>query len=105
MKTVITSQGSTKNSPFDKRFGKANWFCLVNEKSGETTFIKNENDEMTHGACKKAADLLSGLNVRKIISGHFGPNATKALTKDNIQMVLIEDQNQTIEEIIESIKP
>lgn len=104
MKTVITSQGSTKNSSFDKRFGKAKWFCLFDEASGEITFLKNENDETTYGACKIAAELLSGLKVQRIISGHFGPNATKALTKDNIQMVIIEDQEQTVQDIIQSIK-
>ena len=43
MKTVITSSGNTIQSNFDRRFGRAAWFCLYDEETGQTEFIENEN--------------------------------------------------------------
>ena len=43
------------------------------------------------------------LGVNKIISGDFGPKAKEMLEKFNIQMVIIEDDSQTIQTIIDKI--
>ena len=40
-KTVITSSGNTLTSKFDKRFGRAEFFCLLDEATGQTSFIAN----------------------------------------------------------------
>jgi len=104
MKTVITSTGNRKDSKFDKRFGKARWFCLYDESTGETEFIRNEVDEYRHGACKLAVARISRLNPDKVISGHFGPGATRLLNKKGIQMVALEERKVTIQDIIDEIK-
>ena len=103
MKTIITSTGDTPKSAFDKRFRKAQWFCLFDELTGETTFHKNTIAE-EHGACKKAADLVKELKANKIISGHFGPGATRQLNKAGIQMIIFEKHASTVQEIIDQIK-
>ena len=104
MKTVITSSGSDITSKFDKRFGRAAWFCLFDKESGETTFHVNENVNANQGAGVKAAEKMVELGVNKVISGDFGPKAKDMLDKFNIQMVIIQDAESAVQDIINKLK-
>lgn len=104
MKTLISSSGNTLDSAFDLRFGRALWFCLLNEENGETSFYKNDNAEASHGAGTKAVEKLIELGATRVISGDFGPKAKELLEKLNIQMVLLSDDSRSIADIIDSIK-
>jgi predicted Fe-Mo cluster-binding NifX family protein len=104
MKTLITSTGDHLEAAFDKRFGRASWFCVFDESTGETAFYQNENVNATGGAGTKAAEKVVELGVGKIISGDFGPKAKDLLNKFNIQMVIIEEEDLSVKEILERIK-
>lgn len=104
MKTLITASENKTEAPFDKRFGRAAWFCIYNEENGEIEFIENSNINASNGAGTKAAEKAVELNVKKIISGDFGPKAKDLLDKFEIQMVILQDDNLTIESIINKLK-
>ncbi len=104
MKTVISSTGNTPNSQFDLRFGRAGWFCLLDEETVKTSFYQNENPETSHGAGTKASEKVIELGATKVISGDFGPMAKELLDKFNIQMVILSDDSSTILDIIQKIK-
>jgi predicted Fe-Mo cluster-binding NifX family protein len=104
MKTMISSSGNSLESPFDLRFGRAGWFCLYDEKTGETTFFQNEYKEAFHGAGGKVVEKAIDLGATKVISGDFGPKAKELLDRFNIQMVIIPDDTQTIASIINKLK-
>lgn len=99
---VITSSGNELTSQFDKRFGRAEWFCVLDSTTMKSRFIQNEFVDANHGAGTKVAELMIELNVDKIISGDFGPKAKELLEKVNIQMVIIQDSTN-IKEIVERI--
>ena len=100
MKTVITAKGNNRKSHFDLRFGRAGWFCLIDNETGGTSFIENDQAEATGGAGVNAAEMMVELGVQKVISGDFGPKAKELLEKFNIQMVIIDDDNQSISKLI-----
>jgi len=104
MKTVITSTGNELGSHFDKRFGRAAWFCLYNEATGDISFIENDHANANGGAGTKAAEKMVELDIKKVISGDFGPKAKDLLEKFNIQMVIIQSDNDTIQDIINKLK-
>lgn len=104
MKTLISSTGNHLDSGFDLRFGRAGWFCLLNEETGETSFYENEHREAAQGAGTKAVEKLVELGATRVISGDFGPKAKELLEKFNIQMVLLSDDSKSIADIIDSIK-
>ena len=104
MNTLISSTGNNLDAGFDLRFGRAGWFCLLNEKTGETTFYENENKEASHGAGTKAVEKVVELGANRVISGDFGPKAKELLEKFNIQMVLLSDDSKSIADIVDSIK-
>ena len=103
MKTIISSTGNNLKSTFDLRFGRAGWFCVFNEETGETTFYENEFKDAYQGAGGKVVEKVVGLGVTKVISGDFGPKAKDLLEKFNIQMVIFPDDNNSIEEIISKL--
>lgn len=103
MKTVITSSGNNVNSSFDLRFGRAAWFCMYNEKTKDISFIENENLNGSGGVGIKTAEKMVELDVKKIISGDFGPKAKNVLDKFGIQLVIMNDDTLTIQDIINKI--
>lgn len=104
MKTIISSTGSNAESGFDLRFGRAAWFCLLDEETGECSFHENEHKEAAHGAGTRVVEKVVELEATRVISGDFGPKAKELLEKFNIQMVLISDDSRSIADIIKSIK-
>ncbi len=104
MKTVITSAGDDLNSSFDLRFGRTSWFCFYNEETGEVSFSKNKYVNAHSGAGTKAAEQMVEFGVNKVISGDFGPKAKSLLDKFNIQMVIIQDDDLTVNDIINKLK-
>ena len=100
MKTVITSKGNNLKAYFDPRFGRASWFCVIDDASDQPTFIENDQAEATGGAGVKAAEKMVEIGVTKVISGDFGPKAKDLLDKFNVQMVIISDDHQSIKEIV-----
>jgi predicted Fe-Mo cluster-binding NifX family protein len=104
VKTVITSTGNKVKSAFDLRFGRAGWFCLLDEESGEVTFHKNEFQDATQGAGTKVVEKVIELGAKKVISGDFGPKAKELLDRFQVQMVILPDNALTVDEIIKKIK-
>lgn len=104
MKTIISSSGNSLKSQFDLRFGRADWLCIYDEQSGETSFFQNEYKDASQGAGGKVVEKVVELGVGKVISGDFGPKAKELLDRFKIQMVIIPDNNQTISEIISKLK-
>jgi predicted Fe-Mo cluster-binding NifX family protein len=104
MKTIISSNGNKPDSGFDLRFGRAAWFCLLDEESGETSFHENEYKDALHGAGTKVVEKVIELGATRVISGDFGPKAKELLEKFNIQMVLLSDDSKSVHDIIKSIK-
>lgn len=104
MKTLISSTGNKLDSGFDLRFGRAGWFCLLDEETGETSFYENENKDASHGAGTKAVEKVVELGATRVISGDFGPKAKELLEKFNIQMVLLSDDSKSIADITDGIK-
>lgn len=103
MKTVITAEGNNSASRFDRRFGRAAWFCLYDDITGETTFIQNDNINASGGAGTKSAEKMVEIDAQKVISGDFGPKAKDLLNKFNIQMVIMQEDDLTIEKIISKL--
>ena len=104
MKTVITSTGDHIKSAFDLRFGRAAWFCLLDEESGETRFYKNEFEEAPQGAGRKVVEKIVALGAGKVISGDFGPKAKELLDQLDVQMVILSDDAASVADIIQQIK-
>ena len=104
MKTIITSIGNTINSQFDLRFGRAEWYCLFDDNNIKSVeFFKNEYANNTKNSGIKNAKKLIDLKVEKIISGEFGEKTKIMLDNANIQIVIINNHNYTINNILNKL--
>ena len=104
MKTIITSTGDKVNAKFDKRFGRAGWFCVYDAENKSTDFIENSFKNSNGGAGTKSSEMAAELGATRVFSGHFGPKAKDMLEKLNIEMVEINDENIEISDIIAKIE-
>ncbi len=100
MKTVITSSGNTDQALFDVRFGRAAWFFIWNQETGEKEFLENPFKDASNGAGTKVSEKMIELGVEKVVSGDFGPKAKELLEKFNIQLVVVENQGQSIVDMV-----
>lgn len=104
MKVIISSSGNSLKSKFDIRFGRSAWLCLYNTETQNIDFWENENKNIDGGAGTKTAEKVAELGAKQVISGDFGPKAKSLLEKLKIQMIILEETNQTIADITEKIK-
>jgi len=75
-----------RHTSMDDRFGRAEAFLVVDEKTGEALeTINNTSVNASHGAGTGAATVLSSAKVDTVISGRFGPKAFDALQALGIQ--------------------
>lgn len=85
MKIVITSQGTSLESPVDPRFGRAKHFVLVDTNTGELSAHDNsQNLNAPQGAGIQAAQAVAQLGAEAVLTGHVGPKAFTTLQAANI---------------------
>lgn len=103
MKTVITASGNNIISDFDKRFGRSAWFCVFDNETNSYCFYENQNIDAEIGAGLLTAKRMAELGAKQVISGDFGLKAKEILDKLNIQIIILADDDLTIEEIIQKL--
>ena len=104
MKLAITSTGNNLESKFDLRFGRTAWFCIYDKESETLQFVLNENKDSMGGAGTKTAEMVAELGVKQVISGDFGPKAKTLLERFEIQMIILNEENSTIQSILDKLK-
>ncbi|RXJ87848.1 NifB/NifX family molybdenum-iron cluster-binding protein [Arcobacter sp. CECT 8985] len=86
---------SKDSNTISQYFGNANFFALVDSKSGDVSFCQNRGS----GNGIETANFLDDLNVTSTIFYHMGDGVFKTLDKKNIKVYTCEKQNLTIDEI------
>jgi len=86
VKVAITSTGQTLSSTVDGRFGRCEYFLIVDEKNGSVIPVPNGARSLGGGAGIQAAQQIVNLGVQVIVTGDVGPNAFRVLTAAGIRM-------------------
>lgn len=79
MKIAICTQGKNPAAPVDPRFGRCNFFALVDTEQEKWEFIPNPGGAAGGGAGIQAAQELVKREVEAVLAGRVGPNATAVL--------------------------
>ncbi len=89
MKLVISSTGVSLADPLDTRFGRAQYFLLVETESGLVTAHENsQNLNAAQGAGIQAAETVVRLGAEAVLSGNVGPKAFRALSAGGVKVFL-----------------
>ena len=102
MKIAISSSGQILDSQIDRRFGRAEYFIIVETDSMAFEVLDNENVGASSGAGINTAKLLVDTDVKAVLTGNCGPNAQKTLSSAGIK--LYTGVSGIISDAIESFK-
>lgn len=102
MKICITSENNSLDSKLDPRFGRCQYFIIVDTDTLEFEAIKNPNVDAMGGAGIQSAQLLASKKVKSLITGNVGPNAFQTLQAAGIEVFTV--ASGTVKDVIEKYK-
>jgi len=102
MKIAISSMGEDLDSQIDPRFGRCQYFILVDPETLAFEAVGNEGLMASGGAGVQAAQLIAQRGATVLITGNLGPNAESALSASGIKVHLV--SGGTVREVTEAFK-
>ena len=102
MKICVTSQGDNLDSQVDARFGRCQYFIIVDTDTLEFKAVKNQNINGMGGVGIQSGQLMAEENVKVVLTGNVGPNAFQTLQAAQINV--INGVSGSIKETIEKYK-
>lgn len=102
MKVLITSVGKDIKDNFDQKFGRCEYFQIIDTETNDIKVVENEGKKADHGAGTGASQQAIDENVDVIITGHLGPNAFQILDSSDIK--LLSAKTGTVEEVLDQYK-
>ena len=101
MKICITAQGNTLDAAVDPRFGRCQYFIIVDPDTQDHEAIDNASD-VAGGAGIQAGQLMNDKGVEVVLTGNVGPNAFQTLQAANIKVITGVSGN--IKDVLEKYK-
>lgn len=86
-KICITAKGKDLEAEIDPKFGRSQYFLVVDPETLEYEVIENSNIEAVQGAGIQSAQLISSRDVGILLTGDCGPNAQKVLQSSGITVI------------------
>jgi predicted Fe-Mo cluster-binding NifX family protein len=102
MKIAVSSTGKDLDAQVDPRFGRCQYFVLVDPETLEFEVLENEGLMASGGAGIQAAQLVAKKGATALITGNLGPNAASALSAAGVKVHLV--PGGTVREVTESFK-
>ena len=102
MKICVTSQGDNLNSQVDPRFGRCQYFIIVDPETKDFESIENPNIQAMGGAGIQSAQIVAGKGVKAVLTGNVGPNAFQTLQAAGIEVIV--SVSGRVKEAIEKYK-
>jgi predicted Fe-Mo cluster-binding NifX family protein len=103
MKIAVSAAGSRPDSPMDARFGRAGYFQIFDDTTGEYETIDNTpGRDAMQGAGVQAGELVASREVSVLITGHCGPKAFRVLEAAGVKVMLC--GGGTVENAIEKYR-
>ena len=89
MKICITAADGSLESAVDPRFGRCQYFVIVDSDTMEFEAIANPSVSATGGAGIQAAQSIGNKGIEVLITGNVGPNAFPILDASGIKVVSV----------------
>jgi predicted Fe-Mo cluster-binding NifX family protein len=102
MKIAISATGKDLHCQVDPRFGRCQYFILIDPESMEFEALENAGSMASGGAGVQAAQLVAQKGANALITGNLGPNAASALSASGIKVYLV--PGGTVRDVIEGYR-
>ena len=87
MKIGISATGPSLDAEVDPRFGRCQYFIIVDPETMEFEAVENSSTMASGGAGISAAQMVAGKGVEAVLTGNCGPNAYKVLSAAGIEVI------------------
>jgi predicted Fe-Mo cluster-binding NifX family protein len=88
MKIAVSSCGIFLDSPIDPRFGRCDYFVIVDTDDMSFEVFENESTGLAQGAGVQSAEFLISKGAEVVITENVGPNALSALSEGGVEVVI-----------------
>jgi predicted Fe-Mo cluster-binding NifX family protein len=102
LKICVTATSGSLDAQVDPRFGRCQYFIIVDDETMEFEALPNPGIGSMSGAGIQAAQEVANKNVKVVITGHVGPNAYQVLTSAGID--IITGAFGTVRNVVEQFK-
>jgi len=102
MKIAISATTPDLSAKVDPRFGRCQYFVIVDPDSMEFEGIENSSASAGGGAGIAAAQMVVGKEVEAVLTGNCGPNAFSVLEAAGIKVMT--GVSGTVQEAVEGYK-
>ena len=87
MKIALSATAPGLDAEVDPRFGRCQYFIIVDPQSMEFEALDNSNAMAAGGAGISTAQMIASKAVEVVLTGNCGPNAYQALSAAGIQVI------------------
>jgi predicted Fe-Mo cluster-binding NifX family protein len=87
MKIALSATAPGLDAEVDPRFGRCQYFIIVDPQSMEFEALDNSNAMAAGGAGISTAQMIASKAVEVVLTGNCGPNAYQALSAAGIQLI------------------
>jgi predicted Fe-Mo cluster-binding NifX family protein len=87
MRIAVSSTGPNLDAEVDPRFGRCQYFIVVDPKTLDYEAIENSNIAASGGAGIASAQAVAEKEVQAVLTGNCGPNAYSTLSAAGIQVI------------------
>ncbi|MBU4186472.1 MAG: NifB/NifX family molybdenum-iron cluster-binding protein [Proteobacteria bacterium] len=102
MKIAVSSHGKDLNSQINPRFGRCEYFLIVNTDDMSFEAIENKGASLSGGAGIEAALLVISKGAKAVITDNCGPKAAQTLSSAGVDLLV--DYAGTVKDAIEKYK-
>lgn len=102
MKVIVTANGPGLDSEVDPRFGRAEYFLLIETGAMSCEPLDNSNMDLYSGAGIQSAKLVTDTGAEYVLTGNCGPKAHRALTAAGVRVVV--GCSGRVEEVVRSFE-
>ena len=87
MKIAISATGPTLDAEVDPRFGRCQYFIIVDPETMQFEAIENSGVRAASGAGITAGQIITSKGVQVVLTGNSGPNAYQVLSAAGVQVI------------------
>ena len=87
MKIAVSAIGPSLDEEVDPRFGRCQYFIIVDPDTMEAEILDNSNANAAGGAGISAGQTMASKGATVLLTGNCGPNAFQTLSAANIAVI------------------